>query len=231
MFHLQSLYAPHVQLAYTGIDRIYIRGYVPILQSCGGFRTCAERLRPDEPVTQTWIRSLTRRFHNNVKKYATEHAIPVIKLEQGKRKHLIADEYRTTTVKDEGVYLIIKSFEKAKTVTSEEPANASTSKHRNLKMRTGFVTHYSFYIIDRQWGPISISMSSHPPFGVKVFLNAHHWVARQAATRHIDIEIKGNAFLGTDDAEQLQQLCDHLGEHDIRRVADRWTYRVLPILT
>ncbi len=52
-FELERFYRDQLALSYTSIDRIYIRGYVPILQSCGGFRTWAERIRPDEPVSES----------------------------------------------------------------------------------------------------------------------------------------------------------------------------------
>jgi len=228
---LEQLYREHLALAYTSIDRIYLRGYVPILQSCGGFRTWAERLRPDEPVTQAWIQSLARRFHDNVRKFARERDIPVIKPNKGQRKHLLADEYRDKFTGKHGVYLILTSFEKAPDFISREPKRASDPNHRNLSKRKGFVTHYYFYILDRHWGPLCVSLSSHPPFNVRVSLNAHHWIGCEASARRLSFDKQTNAFLGCERPDELQQIADNLSQRDIRRVADRWTYRVLPILT
>jgi hypothetical protein len=228
---LEQFYREHLALAYTSIDRIYLRGYVPILQSGGGFRTWAERLRPDEPVTQAWIRSLARRFHDNVRKFAAEHDVPVVKPKKGQRKHLLADEYRDKFAGEQGVYLIITGFERAPDYVSSEPKRASNPNHRNLSKRTGYVTHYYFYILDPHWGPLCVSLSSHPPFNARVTLNAHHWIGSEAARRRLRFDKKTNAFLDCDRPEDLQQIADSLTERDIRRVADRWTYRVLPILT
>ncbi|HEY6218537.1 MAG TPA: hypothetical protein VIV65_00685 [Gemmatimonadaceae bacterium] len=227
---LEALYRDHLELSYTCIDRIYLRGYVSLLQTCGGFRCWAEKLCPNEPVTQSWIHALVRRFHVNVKRFADEHGIPVLQAEHGMRKHLVADEHRAR-FKGEGVYLIIRGPEKAKVVMSQDPKEPTSSNHRNLDQRLGFVTHYTFFIVDRLWGPISVVLCSHPPFNVKVFLNAHHWVERQAAARKLMMTTETNAFLGTTSPELLQQIVDRLGECDIRRVADRWVYRVLPILS
>src|ERR1051325_9851640 len=227
---LEALYRDHLELSYTCIDRIYLRGYVSLLQTCGGFRCWAEKLCPNEPVTQSWIHALVRRFHVNVKRFADEHGIPVLQAEHGMRKHLVPDEHRAR-FKGEGVYLIIRGPEKAKVVMSQDPKEPTSSNHRNLDQRLGFVTHYTFFIVDRLWGPISVVLCSHPPFNVKVFLNAHHWVERQAAARKLMMTTETNAFLGTTSPELLQQIVDRLGECDIRRVADRWVYRVLPILS
>jgi hypothetical protein len=166
-----------------------------------------------------------------VKRFGEENSIPVLEAKHDKRKHLIADEYRAKTTKTEGVYLIIRGSEKAKILMSHEPKQPTTSKHRNLDQRMGFVTHYSFFILDREWGPISVVICSHPPFNVKVFLNPHHWIESQATAKKLMIAKQTNAFLGTSSAEQLQQIIDGLSESDIRRVADRWVYRVLPIFS
>jgi len=227
---LEALYRDHLELSYTCIDRIYLRGYVSLLQTCGGFRCWAQQLRPNEPVSQSWINSLVRRFHTNVKRFADEHMIPVLQAKLGMRKHLVADEHRAK-FKGEGVYLIIRGPEKAKVIMSHDPKKPTISNHRNLDQRLGFVTHYTFFIVDRLWGPISVVLCSHPPFNVKVFLNAHHWVERQAVAKKLATTTQTNAFLATTSREQLQQIVDRLSERDIRRVADRWVYRILPILT
>ncbi len=49
-FELERFYHEHLNLAYTSIDRIYLRGYVPILQTCGGL-ACASTSRP----TPSWL--------------------------------------------------------------------------------------------------------------------------------------------------------------------------------
>jgi len=230
----KALYSDHLQLEYTCVDRIHLRGHASILNTCGGFRTWAERLRPDEPVTQRWIDSLARRFHHNVARFAEERGIPIIKPQKGQRKHLLADEYRDRFDREEGVYLILKSFENARLFTSQEPGSAHRStgtNHRNLKRRWGFVAHYYFYILDRHWGALCVAICSHPPFAVRVLLNGHHWVERRAVTRRLQLDKEGNAFLRTDAPARLQQLADSLSASEIQRVADRWTYRVLPVLS
>jgi len=45
----------------------------------------------------------------------------------------------------------------------------------NLEKKTAFVNHYSFHIIDPEWGHLTIKMSGHPPFGAQVILNGHEW--------------------------------------------------------
>ena len=43
-----------------------------------------------------------------------------------------------------------------------------------------YVNHYSFHILDPDWGHLTIKMSGHPPFGTQVMLNGHEYVVCQA---------------------------------------------------
>ena len=47
----------------------------------------------------------------------------------------------------------------------------------NLAKKQTFVNHYSFHIMDPDWGHVTIKMSGHPPFGAQVILNGHEHVA------------------------------------------------------
>ena len=53
----------------------------------------------------------------------------------------------------------------------------------NLAKKHAYVNHYSFHIMDPQWGHVTIKMSGHPPFAAQVMLNGHEYVACQAAGR------------------------------------------------
>jgi hypothetical protein len=48
---------------------------------------------------------------------------------------------------------------------------------RNLAKKKSFVNHYSFHVMDPDWGHLTIKMSGHPPFAAQVILNGHEYVA------------------------------------------------------
>ena len=50
----------------------------------------------------------------------------------------------------------------------------------NLAKKRAFVNHYSFHILDPEWGHMTIKMSGHPPFGAQIILNGHEYVAAAA---------------------------------------------------
>jgi hypothetical protein len=47
----------------------------------------------------------------------------------------------------------------------------------NLAKKYSYVNHYSFHIMDPQWGHVTITMSGHPPFAAQIMLNGHEYVA------------------------------------------------------
>ena len=65
-----------------------------------------------------------------------------------------------------------------------EPKSRSRSAESQLRgsptqiRRREYVNHYSFHIIDPEWGHVTIKMSGHPPFGAQIILNGHEYVAR-----------------------------------------------------
>ena len=64
----------------------------------------------------------------------------------------------------------------------------------NIETRTEYVNHYSFHIIDPQWGHVTVKMSGHPPFGAQIILNGHEYVAHRAEATGIAFTKVGNCF-------------------------------------
>ena len=57
-----------------------------------------------------------------------------------------------------------------------------------------YVNHYSFHILDPDWGHLTIKMSGHPPFGAQVMLNGHEYVACAARKAGIEFTKQDNCF-------------------------------------
>ena len=57
-----------------------------------------------------------------------------------------------------------------------------------------YVNHYSFHILDPDWGHLTIKISGHPPFPAQVILNGHEYVACQARKAGIAFTKEGNCF-------------------------------------
>lgn len=90
---------------------------------------------------------------------------------------------------------------------------------RNLAKNQTFVNHYSFHIMDKTWGHLTIKMSGHPPFAAQVILNGHEYVACEAQSAGI-----GFPSLPWPDGHlhaQPRSRFDPLGSERPRRVRSR----------
>jgi DNA-binding transcriptional ArsR family regulator len=91
-----------------------------------------------------------------------------------------------------------------------------------------YVNHYSFHILDPDWGHITIKISGHPPFPAQVILNGHEYVACQARKAGINFTKDGNCFTHVADAASLAKIADTLSEPQtigrLSQACERWIY-------
>ena len=97
-----------------------------------------------------------------------------------------------------------------------------------LEKKTEYVSHYSFHIMDPQWGHLVIKMSGHPPFGAQVILNGHEYVACAAHAAGIAFTKEGNCFTRITDPRGLAQIAETLLQDAaigrLGQACDRWIY-------
>ena len=145
----------------------------------------------------------------------------------GERKHDIASEHLATHEVKPGLFLILVS--KAPALVWDAP-RTGTGKLGPLvpKQPWPYVNHYSFHILDPDWGHLTIKMSGHPPFGAQVMLNGHEYVACQAQKKGIDFSKQDNCFTMIPNAADLAQVADTLSRNEIAgrllQVCERWIY-------
>jgi hypothetical protein len=145
------------------------------------------------------------RFARRVKAWGQANNVPVIYCKAGQRKHLIAAGHLAARPPSgPGVFLVLVA--KAPASVWEVRRSASTGVIGNIaKKTTTYVNHYSFHIIDPQWGHVTIKMSGHPPFPAQVILNGHEHVAARARAAGIGFAKEGNCFTEIADPQGLAQ--------------------------
>jgi hypothetical protein len=109
--------------------------------------------------------------------------------------------------------------------------DVSTNHHIEKKRPLPYVNHYSFHILDLDWGHVTIKISGHPPFPAQVILNGHEHVACQARKAAIGFTKQGNCFTQISDAAALAKIAETLTEQRsigrLSQVCDRWIYTCL----
>ena len=214
--------------SYDCVDRIVLNAYFSLGHSPGGFRTWWRRWHgdSDQQLDNAHLMRLAGRFARRVRASAKAHGIAVIDCKAGERKHQIAEEYLAEHPPGRiGVFLILVSRSPA-TVWKVERSAAGVIC--NLEKRREFVNHYSFHIVDRTWGHVTIKISGHPPFGAQVILNGHEYVACAAGAAGIGYTKEGNCFTQVSDPERLAQIADTFSQPGgigrLSQVIDRWIY-------
>jgi hypothetical protein len=221
-------YSDLVSGSYDCVDRIVLNAYYPLGHNPGGFRTWWRRWHEgsDEELDNTHLMRLAGRFSRRVRGWARASQVPMIECRKGERKHRIAEDYLATHAVGTGVFLILVA--RAKATVWDIRRSAQSGVIGNIAKKQAFVNHYSFHIMDPEWGHITIKMSGHPPFGAQVILNGHEYVACAARAQGIAFVKEGNCFTAIADPQALAQVADTLSQPAtagrLSQVCDRWIY-------
>jgi hypothetical protein len=213
--------------SYDCVDRIVLNAYYSLGHNPGGFRVWWRRWHEgsDEELDNTHLMRMAGRFARRVRAWAHAHQVPVIDCRRGERKHQLAEEYLASHSVGPGVFLILVARASA---AVWEVTRSSSGVIVNLAKKMAFVNHYSFHIMDPEWGHVTIKMSGHPPFAAQVILNGHEYVAAQASAAGIGFTKQGNCFTAVADPVGLAQVADTLSQQAtvgrLSQVCDRWIY-------
>jgi len=165
------------------------------------------------------------RFSQRVRGFAKAHGITVVDCLRGERKHELAEEYLATHPATRGLFMILVARAVAPVWDVQQAKNGVIV---DLVSKKSYVNHYSFHILDPDWGHLTIKMSGHPPFGAQIILNGHEYVAAQATRAGIATRQEGNCFTHLADPTALASIADTLSEERmigrLTQVCDRWIY-------
>lgn len=212
--------------SYDCVDRLVLNAYYPMGHSPGGFRTWWRAWRGgDDELDDTHLMRLAGRFSRRVRGWAKANDVPVIDCKSGERKHQIAEEYLATHDVGVGVFMVLVARAPAPVWQVQRNARGVIV---NLEKKKAFVNHYSFHIMDPDWGHVTIKMSGHPPFGCQVILNGHEYVSVLASRAGIGLRKEANCFTEVSDSAGLARLADTLSQRAtvgrLGQVCDRWIY-------
>jgi len=216
---------------YCSFDRIVIGAYFTMLHSPGGLLTWFRRLHPDKPLDKNQLMRFACRFGRRTQAFAKANHIPILYPEKGTRKHELAQTYLKDFQKPHGIFLIMVVSERALIYDSFTPKTKAENLHRSLTAKWRMVNYYYFHLRDKNWGHVTIGISSHPPFAAKIILNGHEWLAQRAKRRGLTFEQQGNCFVDLLEEHALQELADTLSEGHLTEVCRHWMSRVMMGLT
>jgi hypothetical protein len=175
-------YAELLDGVYDCVDRIILNGYFRLGCNPGGFRCWWRQLYGnDDNLSNSSLQRFSGRFSRRVRAYANKHGIPVVycKGKHDERKHLIADDHRPEDPGYVGLFLVIIGRAPGLLWDVQRSEGGAIRAIERKKNQT-WVNHYSFHIMDPNWGHVTFKICGQPPFTAQIMLNGHEYVARQA---------------------------------------------------
>src|SRR6201987_333432 len=223
---LSTLYQDLPGGSYDCVDRIVLNAYFRNGHLPGGFRLWWRALTgSDKTLENAYLMRLAGRFSRRLRGYAKAHGIPVIDCPVRQRKHELAEEYLDKPTVPQGLFLVLVGRAPALVWT------VGAHHHIERKAPPPYVNHYSFHILDPDWGHLTIKISGHPPFPAQVILNGHEYVACQARKAGLTFTKEGNCFTTISDVAGLATIADTLSEPRaigrLSQVCERWIYTCL----
>src|ERR1700686_3987148 len=225
---LSTLYGDLLEGSYDCVDRVVLNAYFGMGQTGGGLRVWWRELYgSDANLDDNHLIRMAGRFSRRLRAWAKENKVPVVYCAPGEDKHKMAEQHLTTHQTGPGLFMILVA--KAPALVWEAQMTG-TGKLGQLKPKDPwpYVNHYSFHILDPDWGHLTIKMSGHPPFGAQVMLNGHEYVACQAQNAGVGFTKQNNCFTTITNAAELAQVADTLSQSEtagrLRQLCERWIY-------
>jgi hypothetical protein len=222
----------HVALDIECLDRIYLNGYVPILQSSGQVVAfLCQHLGYPFPSPALFDK-IGQRFRAVVASFAQANSIPWVKFGKDDRKVEVMRPHleRQAATGCSGVAAIGVAQEFQRVWTAYQRPTRTGARQFSFTKADRRVSCYYFYLWDADFGPAFIKVCSYFPYPIKVWVNGHEWAKRQAAKAGLAFTELSNGFGACADPERLQAICDRLGPATINVFVQRWLARLpLPL--
>ena len=215
----------HVTLEVECVDRLYLNGYIPTLQTPEQLVAFLRRHRGHPIPSPKLLGDISQGYRRRVEQFACRVGAPMIHFEKGQRKDDVAKWRHARFKKPQGVVFIGVAQEKAWAFGARSQ-RAGRHVHFAYQRRSVCVTHYYFYVLDPEWGPAFIKVCTYAPFAMKLCLNGHEWLKRQLAKRGVAFTALDNGIATCRDPQAVQALADRLSAQDIQQFFERWLRRL-----
>ena len=230
MSDYSTLLRDHVTLKCRSLDRIFVQGYVPRLQTVGQVCTYLRWHRGFRIPSSAAFGRIGSEYVKRVHRFAELNGIPVVQFEKGQVKEEVAKPFLDAAAAErrEGVVMIGIAQEKASVWRSWKAKGQENAAHPHMEWgrQMAFINHFYFYVWDEDWGGAFVKANAYAPYPIWLWLNGHEWAKRQLEKKGITYESLDNGFLSCDAPDELQRVCDRLGSGAIKNFLWRWLQRL-----
>src|SRR5881628_369718 len=177
--NIHTIIRNHVSLSITCIDRLYVNGYIPKLQTSGQLCYFLRDHLGFPIPSPALFHQLRQRFVAAVDRFVEVEKVPLVQFARGQRKDDVAAAHRAKFKRPEGVVFVGVAQEKASSFKARKLQGVGGGVSFQFSRQPVCVNHYYFYLQDRDWGPAFVKIGSYLPYPVKLCLNGHEWAKQQ----------------------------------------------------
>jgi len=220
-----DMVAGHVSLDISCLDRLYLTGFVPKLQTPGGVVYFLNDHRGNPIASPAVFEQIGNKFRTAMREWAQANNIPMIRFTAGDRKADVMAPYlhaaqtegrsRIVAIGCAQEYAQVWTATKRDTDPGKSPQFSFTRQQRRVSV-------FYVYIWDTRVGPGFIKICTYFPYPIKVWLNGHEWAKRQATAAGIGFTALSNGFASCDDPAGLQDICDGFTASTAKVWFERW---------
>ena len=226
-----SLLRDRTALTCRCIDRIFIQGYVPRLQTVGQVCTYLHDVKGFPIPSSAAFGKIGDAYVRAIHRFAEQQGVPVVHFAKGENKEESARRLLEAAPDDGKAKILLLGIaqEKASAWRSWKAKGHEKAAHPHMEWgrQMAQVNHFYWYVWDPQWGLCFIKTNAYAPYPVWCWLNGHEWAKRQLARRGITYRELDNGFWSCDKPAVLQHICNSLGPGAVKAFFRRWT-NVLP---
>ncbi len=229
-----EMVAGHVTLDVSCVDRLYLNGYVPRLQTPGGVIYFFHDHRGKPIVSPALFEPIGEKFRKDMNDWAAANGVLVVRFKAGERKADVMAPYldaaaasgrsQVAAIGCAQEFQLVWTARKRDTDPGRPPQFSFTKEQRRVSV-------FYVYIWDDTMGSGFIKICTYFPYPLKVWVNGHEWAKRQALAAGIGFTALSNGFASCDDPAALQAICDRFGPADVQAWFERWMARLpLPLI-
>jgi hypothetical protein len=224
---LAEILKKHVTFELESIDRLYLNGYVPGLQTPEAVAYFLRRHRGAKFASSVLLDEISRDLGRRIERFVRQEGIAVHRFEKGERKDDETQRRLRSFTAPEGVLYLGTAQEKFSTVRTEKRRNPATGQTYPWLVRASVLAKvYYWYIVDEDFGPLFLKFGSYFPYPVKVCLNGHEFLLRQLAKAGVAYETLDNGLRSCADAALAQRIASGLDARAIAGVFAKWMSRL-----
>ncbi|MGH9896561.1 MAG: hypothetical protein ACREA0_32095, partial [bacterium] len=224
---IRTLLDDNVTLTCQSIDRIFLHGWVPGLQTPGQLIRFV--LHKGYPIpSPAALGKIGKQFVADLESFFEAEQVPVIRFGKKDRKEEVARPHlqKAAAESREGVVLVGVAQEKVHGWKGWRQGGSDGHPHFEYARQSLFVNHYYIYVFDLEWGPCFFKLCAYAPYPVWVWCNGHEWAKQQLRKASVGFTELDNGFRSCDDPEFLHRTCTRLSAGAVRALCARWLGRL-----